>query len=60
MDKVPITREFCLDYIIEALSIGDPIVHRIFEKVSEGKWVHFCNYAETAEIVYQHCIKHDK
>lgn len=60
MDKIPITRSVCLDYVIEQLAIGDPIVHRIFETKAEGKWIKFCTFADTAEIIYQHAIKHDK
>ena len=60
MEKVPITRLDCLDYVINQLSIGDPVVLALFEKVAEGKWIKFCTFADTAEIIYQHAIKYDK
>jgi hypothetical protein len=60
MEKIPITRTHCIDYVIEQLTTGDPVVHSLFEKVAEGKWIKFCTFADTAEIIYQHAIKYDK
>lgn len=61
MDKVPITRIDCLDYVIEQLCTGDPIVLAIFEDVARHTpWIKFRTFVDTAEIIYQHAQKYDK
>lgn len=61
MDKIPITRIDCMDYVLEQLCIGDPLVLAIFEDVaSQSSWIKFRTFADTAEIIYQHALKYDK
>lgn len=61
MDKIPITRADCIDYVIQQLSEGDPVVFAIFEEVArQTEWIKFRTFADTAEIIYQHALKYDK
>lgn len=59
MNQAPITREVCLEYVIESLATGsDPVIHFLFHEVAEGEWITGSIYREIAEIVYQHCTHH--
>lgn len=61
MEKVPITRADCIDYVTEQLAIGDPVVLAIFEEMARRtEWIKFRTFADTAEIIYQHALKYDK
>jgi hypothetical protein len=61
MERIPITRADCIDYVIEQLSIGDPLMLAMFEDVAKrSEWIKFRTFADTAEIIYQHALKYDK
>lgn len=54
MDKIPITKDVCMDYVVEELSIGNPIVWSMFEYELEKSgdfWITFATFDKVAEIV---------
>jgi hypothetical protein len=62
MDKIPITKDVCMDYVVEEMIIGNPIVWSMFEyelRKSGDFWITFATFDKVAEIVYQHAIKYD-
>jgi hypothetical protein len=62
MDKIPITKDVCMDYVVEEMAIGNPIVWSMFEYELEKSgdfWITFATFDKVAEIVYQHAIKYD-
>lgn len=62
MEKMPITKDVCLDYVVEEMIIGNPIVWGMFEYELERTgqhWITFATFDKVADYIYQHAIKYD-
>lgn len=62
MEKQPITKKDCLDFVVEELSIGNPIVWSMFEYELDrngDKWITFATFEKIAEIILLHAQKYD-